>query len=193
MRASNTAILIVAMIGFLPAYGVVAAESDATLVMTSADDTIELTVPVSALALRIPKGDLAPVKQAKSGAQDSPRYFHLSDTGRGLAVSGWFEPARAFKGYKEFWGSEFAAMQRAGLLPIVPPTGVEVGNWTGLAYELPLPIKGTEVVNTHVRVELIEAGTWIDLHISITTRNPLADARNEALEFLKSIVVHEKN
>jgi hypothetical protein len=33
----------------------------------------------------------------------------------------------------------------------------------------------------------------VDLHISITSRKPVADARSEALEFLKSIVVNEKN
>lgn len=193
MRASN-ALSLIAVIGFMPTDDVVAAESDdATLVVNVAADTIELTVPVSALSLRIPKGNLASVDESKTGAQDSPRYFHLNDTGRGLTVSGWFEPAQAFKGHKEFWAGEFAAMKQAGLLPTAPPIGVQVGNWMGLAYEFALPKDAGEGINTHIRVELIEAGTWIDLHISITARKPLADVRNEALEFLKSIVVNKKN
>jgi hypothetical protein len=193
MRASN-AVMLVAAIGLLPTDGVVAAEAgDSALVMTIADDTIELTVPVSALSLRIPKGDLSSVEESKTGAQDSSRYFHLSDTRRGLAVSGWFEPAHTFKGHKEFWAGEFSAMKRAGLFPTAPPTGVAVASWMGLAYEFPLPKDAGEGINTHIRVELIEAGTWIDLHISITARKPVADVRNEALEFLKSIVVNKKN
>jgi len=59
-------------------------------------------------------------------------------------------------------------------------------------YEIPLPDGVGEGVNTHIRAELIKAGTWVDLHISITSRKSLADARKEALEFLKSIVVNEK-
>lgn len=108
-------------------------------------------------------------------------------------VSGWFEPAQAFKGFEKFWVSEFSAMKQSGLIPTAPPTSVAVGNWLGAAYEIPLPNGVAEGVSTHIRAELIKAGTWIDLHISITSLQPLADVRSEALEFLKSIVVNEKD
>jgi hypothetical protein len=192
MRASNS-ISLVALIGLLSTDLVVAADSaNPALVTTIGDDAIELTVPVSQISLRIPKGDLAPVEASKTGAQTSPRYFHLSDPGRGLSVSGWFEPAQAFKGFEAFWKGEFSAMKRSGLMPTAAPSAVTVENWSGAAYEVALP--GLEKsVNTHIRAELIQAGTWVDLHISITTQKPVADARSEALEFLKSIVVSEKN
>ena len=182
------------MVGLLATNIVGAAESrDSTMVMTIEGDTIELTVPVSALSLRIPKGDLAPVEESKTGAQASARYFHLAGASRGLVVSGWFEPAQAFKGFEKFWVSEFSAMKQSGLIPTAPPTSVAVGNWLGAAYEIPLPNGVAEGVSTHIRAELIKAGTWIDLHISITSLQPLADVRSEALEFLKSIVVNEKD
>lgn len=193
MRASNSMGL-VAVIGLLSTSGVVAGDSaDTTITMTIAGDTIELTVPASQISLRIPRGELAPVEESKTGAQASPRYFHLADAGRGLAVSGWFEPANAFKGLEAFWAGEFSAMRRSGLIPTAPPTAVVVGPWAGAAYEIPVPSSVGKGVNTHIRAELIKSGTWVDLHISITTQSPVADARTEALEFLKSIVVHEKD
>jgi len=76
-------------------------------------------------------------------------------------VSGWFEPAQAFKGFEKFWVSEFSAMKQSGLIPTAPPTSVAVGNWLGAAYEIPLPNGVAEGVSTHIRAELIKAGTWI--------------------------------
>lgn len=193
MRASNS-ISLVAVIGLLSTDGVVAGDSgDSTLVMTIAGDTIELTVPVSGISLRIPKGDLAPVEESKTGAQASPRYFHLADASRGLTMSGWFEPANAFKGLEAFWMDEFSAMKRSGLILTAPPTAVAAGDWSGAAYEIPVPSSVGKGVNTHIRAELIKSGTWVDLHISITSEKPVADVRSEALEFLKSILVHEKD
>lgn len=193
MRASNV-ISLVALIGLLSTGVVVAADSgDSTIVITVTSDTIELKVPVSAISLRIPKGNLAPVEESKTGAQASPRYFHFVDAGRGLVVSGWFESAKTFKGFESFWVGEFSAMKRTGLIPTAPPASIAIGNWSGAAYEIPLPSGVGEGINTHIRAELIKAGAWVDLHISLTTEKPLADARSEALEFLESIVVIEKD
>jgi hypothetical protein len=193
MRASNAVIWFAAIGLFFSTDVVVAADSrDATLVMRTTPDAIELAVPVSALVLQFPKGGLAEVKEARSGAQASPRYFHLAD-GRGLIVSGWFESAQTFDGFETFWKGEFSAMKKAGLVPTAPPTSVVLGDWSGAAYELPLPDGAPEnMINTHIRAELIKAGTWIDLHISITSRKPVAEARDEALAFLKSIAVKVK-
>lgn len=194
MMHANKVTRLFALIALLSAQVIVAAESgNATIVITITSDTAELTVPVSAISLQIPKGDLALVDESKSGAQASSRYFNLADSGRGLVVSGWFEPAQAFKGFESFWTGEFSAMKRAGLIPTEVPTSVAVGEWSGVAYELALPSGAGKGVNTHIRAELIKAGTWVDLHISITSQQALADARREALEFLQSIVVNEKN
>jgi hypothetical protein len=181
------------MFGLLSTHFVVAADSgNAAIVTTMTGDNIELTVPASAISLKVPKGDLAPVEESRAGAQESPGYFYFADAGRGLVVSGWFEPAASFVGFEKFWVGEFSAMKRSGLIPKAPPTSVAVGNWLGAAYEIEVPSSVGKGVNTHIRAELIKAGTWIDLHISITAQTPLADARSEALEFLKSIVVIEK-
>ncbi len=115
-------------LGLLATNVVAAADSrDSTIVMTTTRDTIELTVPVSALALRIPKGDLAAVEESRTGVQGSPKYFHLADAGRGLVVSGWIESAKTFRGFETFWVGEFSAMKRSGLIPTASPMPVAVG------------------------------------------------------------------
>jgi hypothetical protein len=170
-----------------------AAGPDDTAVVTSIKgDTIELTVPASALVLTFPKGGLAEMDKSGNRAAESPRYFGFAHLQRGLVMSGWIEPASAFKGYKEFWVGEFTAMKEGGLMPVEPPTPVDIVDWVAIAYELPLPKTASNAVNTHIRAELVKNGTWVDLHISVTGDMPLADARSEALELLKSVVVTKK-
>lgn len=183
-----------AVIGLLSTDVVVADDSsDSTIVTTITADTIELTVPASAISLRIPKGDLAPAEELRTGAQASPGYFYFADAGRGLVVSGWFEPAASYPGFEKFWVGEISAMKRSGMIPMAAPTTVSAGNWLATAYDIRVPSSFGKGVNTHIRAELIKAGTWVDLHISVTAEMPVADARNMALEFLKSIVVIEKD
>ena len=153
-------------------------------------DTIELGVPASALSLAFPKGGLAEINP--TGNQSNPRYFNFADLGRGWVISGWIEPASAFQGTEKFWVSEFTAMKNSGLMPKEPPVPVEAGDWMALAYELSLPENAGKVVNSHIRAELVEHGTWVDLHISVTGDMPLEQARSEALALLKGIVVTKK-
>jgi hypothetical protein len=170
-----------------------AAGPDDTAVVTSIKgDTIELTVPASALVLTFPKGGLGEMNESGNQAAANPRYFGFADLQRGVVVSGWIEPASAFQGFKQFWVSEFTAMKEGGLMPIEPPTPVDVVDWVAIAYELPLPKTANPAVNTHIRAELIRNGTWVDLHISVTGDMPLADARSQALALLKSVIVTKK-
>jgi len=170
-----------------------AAGPDDTAVVTSIKgDTIELTVPASALVLTFPKGGLDEMDMTGVAAASSPRYFGFSDSLSGLVVSGWIEPASAFAGYKQFWEAEFSAMKEGGFMPIEPPTPVDVVDWVAIAYELPLPKTANTAVNTHIRAELIKNGTWVDLHISVTGDMPLAEARSQVLELMKSVVVTKK-
>jgi hypothetical protein len=83
-------------------------------------------------------------------------------------------------------------MKEGGFMPIEPPTPVDVVDWVAIAYELPFPKSANTAVNTHIRAELIKNGTWVDLHISVTGDMPLAEARSQALELMKSVVVTKK-
>jgi hypothetical protein len=165
--------------------------ADATLLATETADRIELTVPVSRLILSFPKGSLAAVAGERTGAQAHPRYFHYADANSGLVVSGWIESSDAFEGFRKFWIGELAAMKKSGMPPTTPPVAVEAGEWIGIAYEIALP-GTTDVTNTHIRAELLRAGTWADLHISLTTAESVPVAREKLARFLKSITVREK-
>jgi len=164
--------------------------ADSAVVTSIQGDTIELTVPASALKLTLPKGGLAEINP--TGSQSNPRYFNFADMDRGWVISGWIEPSSAFKGLEKFWQGEFAAMKKSGFVPKEPPVPVAVGDWRALAYEFALPASAGTAINSHLRAELIKDGTWIDLHISVTGDMPVAQARSEALALLKSIVVTKK-
>ena len=45
--------------------------------------------------------------------------------------------------------------------------------------------------NTHIRSEWVDLGTWIDVHISVTTAEPIDTARAKAMSVLKSIRITE--
>src|SRR5579863_1958523 len=101
----------------VPSTPVQAAEGPSTtLVVTTRDDSIELSVPVSRLTLAFPRGSLTTVNEPVSGATASARYFHFNDQKRGLVVSGWFEPGSSYSGFEKFWAGELLAMKNSGLV-----------------------------------------------------------------------------
>jgi hypothetical protein len=132
----------------------------------------------------IPKAGLA----RGTGGGASPRYFYFSDSTRGLVVSGWFEPAQAFKGVEAFWSEETASWKRGGL---PPPKNVETrssGEWQTIGYDMDLP-SGS---NSHLRAHLVRAGTWIDVHLSATADRPESELHSELDAILASISVSER-
>jgi hypothetical protein len=60
-----------------------------------------------------------------------------------------------------------------------------VGKWETIFYDVDVP----NITNTHIRAEWAEQGTWIDVHISVTTQEPNDVARDIALRVLNSIQV----
>jgi len=103
-------------------------------------------------------------------------------------VSGWFEPASSWNGFDKFWLGELLAIKDSGASISKPPDVVDAPPWQAAAYDVDLPKHGT---SANVRAELIRAGTWIDVHISITSVLPASEERTQAVQFLKSLVVRE--
>jgi hypothetical protein len=162
-----------------------AAPVEETLVTRTLETTYELSVPVSALVMSVPRGDLVPTDSPRSGAGNSPRYFHLVDTKHGIIISGWFESARTYGGFDAFWKGETDAWEK-GHLPA--PRNISLqkfDGWDLALYDLDVP-GGS---NTHVRAEWVSQGTWIDVHISVTTADRIEVARASALAVLKGIHV----
>ena len=64
---------------------------------------------------------------------------------------------------------------------------MKVDKWDAILYDM----KVTAGSNTHIRSEWVELGTWIDVHISVTTAEPIGAARATAMSVLKYIRIIE--
>ncbi|HEX7863635.1 MAG TPA: hypothetical protein VF555_01730 [Variovorax sp.] len=164
------------------------AQSPDRLSVTQQSGAYVLTVPASRLSLAFPSDKLVQGNPRIGGATNNPRYFFFSDEARGLVVSGWFEPASQFPGAESVWQSDQAASKKNGL---PPPTDVSLGkvnDWAVVFYEQTLP----GVSNSHVRAHYVRAGTWIDVHISVTTLGAGNSNRETVTAVLNSFAVSEK-
>lgn len=144
-----------------------------------------LSVPVSKLMMRIPKGKLHLVPAQPNA---SPRYFFFSDSTRGLQISGWFEPADGFKDVKTTWKGDTDNWRRQGLPSPADVSFAKFGNWDGVLYDM--PVRSGHDVN--IRAHWVEAGTWIDIHLSMTGTGTSADLRARLKAVLDGIAVVQK-
>ena len=126
------------------------------------------------------------VLEPSGGATANPRYFHLRDRARGLEISGWIEPARTYKGFDEFWDAETLARVKGGIAPPASWSVTKVERWEAALYDF-----GSSPASGNVRAEWVEDGSWIDLHISVASAQPIEAKRAAALEVLKAIGVRK--
>lgn len=150
----------------------------------------ELTVPESRLRLKIPAGQLKADTPRIGGGTDSPRYFQLRAAEPNLIISGWFEPSERFKDVRSLWESDVAKMTEGGLPRPVNVEFLSAEPWQLVSYEVPVDQVGVHSI--HLRAELTRAGTWVDLHLSTTSKLAPADARAQLLAALAKIQVDEK-
>ncbi len=148
----------------------------------------ELGVPVSRLVMTIPKDGLVRASHTGGGAAASRRYFYFEDKSRNLIVSGWFEPEQGFRGIKDFWESETTAWKRKGLPEAQDVSSSDIGKWKAIIYDIHIPSGN----NSHIRAHWVQAGTWIDIHLSMTADRSLTEIRATLREILNSIRVDEK-
>jgi hypothetical protein len=135
-----------------------------TLQVFELPDGYILNVPITTLAVTIPKRDLK--NNLGTGSKLNPRYFLFQDERRpDISVSGWIEPAKKFTSTKKILEGDKIQWEINGL---PSPTEVEfkkIGGWDSVFYNMDL------AGNTHssVRAHWIQEGTWIDVHISSLT------------------------
>jgi hypothetical protein len=156
------------------------------LVITEKSGAYELGVPASRLSLKIPKGGFLPSKAAGEGSS-SPRYFLLEDLGHSRIISGWFEPDAAFKGMDAFWTGEQTTVTQKGI-HIQNVTRERIGNWQVVLYHIAL----SSGRSTNMRAEWVQAGTWIDLHLSVTANQSEAEGEKILRDVLNTIQVSEQ-
>jgi hypothetical protein len=153
-------------------------------------DEYLLTVPSSRLLLRLPKSRWTPRKGGPDGSNTNPRYFYFDDQSgeRMLVASGWFEPEASFKGVEAFWSDESAALKRAGFPDAQNVSFEDVGSWKAILYSQSLK----EITSAHIRAHWVQAGTWIDVHLSLTSFRPAAEGFKTLRAVLRGISVSEK-
>lgn len=160
----------------------------ASLEITESAGSYVLTVPVSRLVMTIPKGGLTLAENTRGAVARSPRYFYFTDKTLHLSISGWFESEEGFAGIKQFWANETAAWKRNGLPEPRDVSFVQLGNWNAIIYDLDVP-SGRY---SHIRAHWLQAGTWIDIHLSMAANLPQKELRPKLRDVLKTIQVTVK-
>lgn len=97
-----------------------------------------LNVPISSLALTIPKKDLK--NNIGTGSKLNPRYFLFQNERRpDISVSGWIEPSKKFTSTKKILEGDKIQWSINGL---PSPTDVEfkkIGGWDAVLYDMNMP------------------------------------------------------
>lgn len=180
---------------FLLAAGLLAASApagargrgeDSTLHIASRHGNYVLSVPVSRLVLRIPQGGLLRQQTPQNDAAHSERYFIFQDSKRGLVVSGWFERSSSYSDFDKMWADEKTSWKSQGLPMPEHEKHVRFRHWQGIAYDIALP-NGSGSAN--IRAFWVEAGTWIDLHVSLAAQGGHAALHRKLMAFLKTLKV----
>jgi hypothetical protein len=158
------------------------------LQITQTDQAYVLTVPASRLVMRIPLNGLSLTNSAIGGPTDNPRYFHFRDDTKQVIMSGWVESDQAFPGLQKIWADEVTVSKKNGLAEAQRVAFGRMANWETIAYERAVP----NFTNSHLHAHWVQAGTWIDLHLSLTTNGSSQDARAKLESLLRTIVVSQK-
>lgn len=156
--------------------------------ITQKGDSYFLTVPVSRLVMSIPSSGLSQKDNSSGGSTDNPRYFYFNDSANNLIISGWFEPAQGFSGVQKFWANETNAWKKNKLPEPRDVLFKKIGNWDAIVYDMDIP----GATNSHIRAHWIQSGTWIDVHLSVVSKQSSREARSKIESMLNSIVVTEK-
>lgn len=144
------------------------------------------TVPQSRVLVKISDSSLLPDATASA----KPNYFKLTRRDPLLIVSGWLEPAQRYRGLNAFWQGESRSPAYAGPLAPVRVEMLREGAWEVVAFDVSVP----GATQSNLRAERIEAGTWIDLHLSTMGHGatPSTKLRAELLAVLRQVQVLQK-
>ena len=168
------------------ATGSAQSQAESRLVITEKNDTYELSLAVSRLVVMIPKQRFVP--SAPGQGSQAPRYFSFEDRAAGLVVSGWFEPEQAFRGMEAFWAGEQRGLTQNGF-QIQNIVSEKRDAWQIVLYDIPVPGGGR---SSNMRAERVQAGTWIDLHLSLTSRGAERENRAALRKLLEAMRVEER-
>ncbi|HMV01369.1 MAG TPA: hypothetical protein PKD04_09820, partial [Rhodocyclaceae bacterium] len=87
------------------------------------------------------------------------------------------------------WNGDSAAWRQRNLPAPADVSFERRGQWDAVFYHLPLPGGSS----AHVRAHWVQSGTWIDVHLSVTGKEPYAINRKAVEALLQSLKVREKS
>ena len=152
-----------------------------SILITEREQLINITVPISKLAIDVPKGRFQsmPIPSALRYVVE-PSFFQFQDEARGVRLAGWFEPAAKFQGVKD---DAQVAHQNVEFK--------KIGKWDVVSYEW----TPRQFTVAHHTAHLIQAGSWIVLQLSYLAAapsRPLAEQHALLDEIILSIRISEK-
>jgi hypothetical protein len=190
LRVKTIVILALMTTPPLCAAGEASPADNASIQITETARAYELTVPVSRLVMTIPKADFTHTEQDRAGAAGSPRYFVFRHKTLNLTIEGWFEPGEKFPGLKKLWAEKTKLLTRAGQTAPEEVSFGKIGRWKTITYVIPDP--AIPLVNSQISAHWLQAGTWIELHLSLTSASSGKDTKTKLVELLKTIQAREK-
>lgn len=158
-------------------------------------DVYVLTVPDSQLIMTIPKGGLLPKKNPFGASSNNPRYFLFVDQSRYLNVSGWIEPAERYPGIEKYWEGETKQWKKERIQMPQNVSFAKVDRWDSIFFDKDISDNSDskeKIMLFSVKASWVQAGTWIDIHISTVSDRPCNEARAKLVDFMKTIQVREK-
>jgi hypothetical protein len=170
---------------FAYSHALSAAPEGETLQVFELPDGYVLNVPITTLAMTIPKKDLK--KNLGAGSKLNPRYFLFQNERRpDISVSGWIEPASKFTSTRKIWEGDKIQWS---INELPHPTDVifkKIGGWDAVLYNMNI----AERVHSNVRAHWIQESTWIDVHLSsLTAAKSPKQCRATLVRLLRQIQV----
>jgi hypothetical protein len=151
--------------------------------ISEAESAYEVSVPLSRLIMTVPKGAIVRDTSQRGGAMDSPRYFRFHDRASGTILSGWFEPASRYVDLRHSLKVETESLGE----PLDLEEGT-IGGMRVLSYYLAVP-RGN---SAHIRASYIGAGTWVDIHASVTADRSRDEVKKQVSALVSSIAFRRK-
>ncbi len=166
-----------------------ATDSGEHIQINVADGRYSLSVPASQLVMTMPKGGWLLKDNNIGGGTSNPRYFYFENKADSSVLSGWFEPDRRFTSVRQLWEEESARQRQGGMPPAVNVAYERSDGWDTVMYDYVIG----EATSSHIRGHWVQSGTWIDIHVSTTTKNSAAENRKKLKALLGDISVTTKN
>lgn len=144
----------------------------------------EMQVPVSELYMIISKDNFP----TKGSGEFGGGYFILKNDAENCMLSVWFDSANRFNGTEKKWQDYVEIIRRKGW-PL--PQDIQfqkIDGWDTVLYDDKLP----KFTVSNIRANWIQAGTWIDLHLSMLVKSTSDESRAKLVGILKTIQVKEK-